>query len=42
LALLQSPRVSVLVLLDAVGIQVDGHPVADVSTLSVPEIMALS
>jgi pimeloyl-ACP methyl ester carboxylesterase len=42
LALLNSPRVSRLVLLDAVGIEVDRHPVADVSTLSVPEIMALS
>jgi pimeloyl-ACP methyl ester carboxylesterase len=42
LALLNSPRVSGLVLLDAVGIEVDGHPIADVSTLSVPEIMALS
>jgi pimeloyl-ACP methyl ester carboxylesterase len=42
LALLNSPRVSGLVLLDAVGIEVDGHPVADVSTLTVPEIMALS
>jgi pimeloyl-ACP methyl ester carboxylesterase len=42
LALLNSPRVSGLVLLDAVGIEVDGHPIADVSTLSVPELMALS
>jgi pimeloyl-ACP methyl ester carboxylesterase len=42
MALLQSPRISRLVLLDAVGIQLDGHHVADVSTLSVPEIQALS
>jgi pimeloyl-ACP methyl ester carboxylesterase len=42
LALLNSPRVSGLVLLDAVGIEVDEHPIADVSSLSVPEIMGLS
>jgi pimeloyl-ACP methyl ester carboxylesterase len=42
MALLDSPRISRLVLLDAVGIEVDGHPVADVSGLSVPEIQALS
>jgi len=42
LVLLQSPRVSRLVLIDAVGIEVDEHPVADVSGLPVPEIMALS
>jgi pimeloyl-ACP methyl ester carboxylesterase len=42
LALLGSPRVSALVLLDAVGIEVDGQPVADVSSLSLPEIMGLS
>jgi pimeloyl-ACP methyl ester carboxylesterase len=42
LALLNSPRVGGLVLLDAVGIEVDGHPAADVSTRSVPEIMSLS
>jgi pimeloyl-ACP methyl ester carboxylesterase len=42
MALLGSPRVSRLVLLDAVGIEVEGHPVADVSGLSVPEIQALS
>jgi hypothetical protein len=35
MALLGSPRISGLVLLDAVGIEVQGHPVADVSTLSV-------
>jgi pimeloyl-ACP methyl ester carboxylesterase len=37
-----SPRVRRIVLLDAVGIEVQGHPVADVSGLSVPEIQALS
>jgi pimeloyl-ACP methyl ester carboxylesterase len=42
MALLDSPRISRIVLLDAVGVQVDGHPVADVSGLSVPEIQALS
>jgi pimeloyl-ACP methyl ester carboxylesterase len=40
--LLGSPRVSGIVLLDAVGIEVEGHPVADVSNLSLPEIQALS
>jgi pimeloyl-ACP methyl ester carboxylesterase len=42
MALLGSPRISGLVLLDAVGIEVQGHSVADVSGLSVPEIQALS
>ena len=42
MALLGSPRISGIVLLDAVGIEVEGHPVADVSALSVPEIQALS
>ena len=42
MALLNSPRISGVVLIDAVGIEVEGHPVADVSALSVPEIMALS
>ncbi len=42
LALLASPRVSGIVLVGAVGIQVDGHPVADVSTLTLPEVMRLS
>jgi pimeloyl-ACP methyl ester carboxylesterase len=42
LALLASPRISRIVLLDAVGIEVEGHPVADVSGLSVAEIQALS
>ena len=42
MALLDSPRISGIVLLDAVGIKVEGHPVADLSGLSVPEIQALS
>jgi pimeloyl-ACP methyl ester carboxylesterase len=39
---LQSPRVRVLVLVGATGIVVPGHPIADISGLSVPEIMRLS
>ncbi len=42
MALLGSPRIGGIVLLDAVGIEVQGHPVADVSGLTVPEIQALS
>ena len=42
LALLGSPRVSRLVLLDATGIDVPDHPIADVSSLTLDEIMALS
>jgi len=42
LALRASPRVSGLVLIDAVGLEVDGHGVADISGLSLPEIQALS
>jgi pimeloyl-ACP methyl ester carboxylesterase len=42
IALLGSARVSGIVLLDAVGIEVEDHAVADVSGLSVPEIQALS
>jgi pimeloyl-ACP methyl ester carboxylesterase len=42
MALLASPRISGIVLLDAVGIQVEEHAVADVSGLSAPEIQALS
>jgi pimeloyl-ACP methyl ester carboxylesterase len=42
LALLGTPRVSGVVLLDAVGIEVESHPVADVSGLPLPEIQALS
>ncbi len=42
LALLNSPRVSGIVLVGAIGIEVEGNPVTDVSTLALPEIMALS
>jgi pimeloyl-ACP methyl ester carboxylesterase len=42
IALLGSPHLSHLVLLDAVGIEVDDNPVANVAGLSVPEIQALS
>ncbi|HEY0718370.1 MAG TPA: alpha/beta hydrolase [Streptosporangiaceae bacterium] len=42
MALRGSPRISGLVLLDAVGIEVEGHPIADVSGLSLPEIQSLS
>jgi pimeloyl-ACP methyl ester carboxylesterase len=37
-----SPRIGRLVLLDAVGIEIEGHSVTDVSALSLPEIQALS
>jgi pimeloyl-ACP methyl ester carboxylesterase len=42
MALLGSPRITGIVLLDAVGIEVEDHAVADVSGLSVPEIQTLS
>jgi pimeloyl-ACP methyl ester carboxylesterase len=42
MALLGSPGLGGAVLLDAVGIEVEGHPVADVSGLSLSEIQALS
>jgi pimeloyl-ACP methyl ester carboxylesterase len=42
LALLTPERLSRVVLVDAVGVQAAGHPVADLSGLAVPEIMALS
>jgi pimeloyl-ACP methyl ester carboxylesterase len=42
MAVSSSSRISRLVLLDAVGIETEGHHVADVSGLSVPEIQALS
>jgi pimeloyl-ACP methyl ester carboxylesterase len=42
MALLDSPRINGIVLLDAVGIEVEGHPVTDVSGRPVPEIQALS
>lgn len=42
LALLNSPRVSGVVLVGGTGIEVPGHPIADVSKLTLPEVMALS
>ena len=42
LALLRSARISGLVLVDAVGIEVDGHPVTDIYTLSMDELARLS
>ena len=42
MALLGSRRVSRMVLLDPVGIEVEDHPVTDVAGLSLPEIQALS
>jgi len=41
-ALIGSPRVSGAVLIDAVGIQVPGHPVADFFSLSMDEVFTLS
>jgi len=42
IALLNSPRVSGAVIVDGVGIDVEGHPVTDVSGLSPAEIRAFS
>jgi pimeloyl-ACP methyl ester carboxylesterase len=42
IALLQSPRVSGIVLIDAVGIEVPGHPVADFFALTMDEVFARS
>lgn len=42
LALLTSPRVSSIVLVGALGIEVTGHPIPDVSKLPLDEIMSLS
>ena len=42
LALLGSPRISGLVLVDGVGIEVEGHPVTDISPLSLDELARLS
>lgn len=42
LALLGSPRVSRVVLVDGVGIEVEGHPVTDISPLSMDELARLS
>ena len=42
LALLRNPRVSGIVLINAIGIEVEGHPPADVSKLSPTELARLS
>ena len=42
LALLKSPRVSGLVLIDAVGIEVVGHPVADFFSLTMDQVFELT
>ncbi|MET9312014.1 alpha/beta hydrolase [Kribbella sp. NPDC003505] len=42
IALQQSPRVSDVVIVDGIGIEVDGHPLTDVSGLSPAELRALS
>ncbi|MGH3201835.1 MAG: alpha/beta fold hydrolase [Streptosporangiaceae bacterium] len=41
-ALLKSPRVSGIVLIDAVGIEVPGHPVADFFSLTVDQVLQRS
>jgi len=42
LALLANPRVSGIALIDALGIEVAGHPIPDVSKLTLDELMSLS
>jgi pimeloyl-ACP methyl ester carboxylesterase len=42
IALLRSPRVSGIVLIDAVGIEVPGHPVADFFALTMDQVFARS
>jgi pimeloyl-ACP methyl ester carboxylesterase len=42
IALLSSPRVSGAVLVDAIGVEVEGHPVADVGSMSPAELAAHS
>ncbi|MEV6113906.1 alpha/beta hydrolase [Streptomyces sp. NPDC052109] len=42
IALLKSPRVSGIVLIDAVGIEVPGHPVAEFFSLTMDQVFALS
>ena len=42
LALLSSPRIRGIVLVDAVGIEVEGHPVTDIFPLSLDELARLS
>ncbi|MFB6750297.1 alpha/beta fold hydrolase [Streptomyces sp. NPDC056353] len=41
-ALLKSPRISGAVIIDGIGVEVPGHPMADVRGLSRAEILALS
>jgi pimeloyl-ACP methyl ester carboxylesterase len=40
IGLLDSPRIGGIVLVDAVGIQVEGHPVADVGSMTPTELAA--
>jgi pimeloyl-ACP methyl ester carboxylesterase len=42
MALLDSPRVSGVVLVDAVGLRVDGHPIADFFALTMDQVAELS
>ena len=42
MALLASPRISGAVLVDAVGIEVPGHPIADFFSLTMDEVFTLS
>ena len=42
IALVKSPRVSGIVLIDAVGIEVPGHPVADFFSLTMDQVFRLS
>ncbi|TDU82564.1 pimeloyl-ACP methyl ester carboxylesterase [Kribbella voronezhensis] len=42
IALQHSPRISSVVIVDAIGIEVDGHPITDVSGLSVAELRSFS
>ncbi|WP_406465155.1 alpha/beta hydrolase [Streptomyces sp. NBC_01622] len=42
IALLKSPRISGIVLVDAVGIEVSGHPVADFFSLTMDQVFELS
>ena len=42
IALQHSPRVSGAVIVDGIGIEVDGHPITDVSGLSVAELRSFS
>ncbi|MEV5718831.1 alpha/beta hydrolase [Amycolatopsis mediterranei] len=42
IALQKSPRVSGAVIVDGIGIEAEGHPLTDISTMTLPEIRALS